>query len=385
MAVAGEDTAPAHAKFGLGRVALPEEIAAWNLDIMPDGTGLPEGEGDVWTGDEVFAENCAVCHGDFAEGVDNWPKLAGGKGTLDRKDPVKTVGSYWPYLSTTYDYVRRSMPFGMAQTLSDDDVYAIVAYILYSNDLVDEDFVLSKDTFLDVEMPNADGFIVDDRAETEYDQFSQEPCMESCKESVEITMRAAVLDVTPDHGGDEAAAEPAPEDDASQMAEATPEEATAESAEESASAPAAESEAAPETADASTPDAAPESADDSEPEAAAEEAAAVAVAADPELVAAGEKVFKKCQACHQVGEGAKNRVGPVLNGVVGRTAGTLDGFKYSKAMIGAGEEGLTWTSETLHEYLADPKGYLKGNKMAFAGLKKPDDVDAVVAFLEAHP
>ena len=131
---------PAYAaqEFGLGRPALPEEIAAWDVDIRPDGTGLPRGRGDVATGEEVFTEHCSACHGDFAEGVDNWPELAGGQGTLADEDPVKTVGSYWPYLATVWDYVNRSMPYGAAQTLTSDQIYAIVAYILYSNDLVDE-------------------------------------------------------------------------------------------------------------------------------------------------------------------------------------------------------------------------------------------------------
>ncbi|MEC9310935.1 MAG: cytochrome c, partial [Pseudomonadota bacterium] len=122
-AVATALAVPAYAeKFGLGRPALPEEIAAWNQDVSPDGTGLPEGSGDVFTGEEIFAEQCAVCHGDFAEGVGNWPKLAGGADTLDHEDPLKTVGSYWPHLSTTWDYVNRSMPFGAAQTLEPDEV-----------------------------------------------------------------------------------------------------------------------------------------------------------------------------------------------------------------------------------------------------------------------
>ncbi len=189
-------------KLGLGRAAMPQEVAAWDLDVSPDGTGLPEGEGSVLDGEEIFADNCAVCHGDFAEGVDNWPKLAGGADTLDHKDPLKTVGSYWPHLSTTFDYVNRSMPFGQAQTLSADETYAIVAYILYSNDIVDEDFVLSKGNFLDVEMPNAGGFIVDDREVSEK-AFWSEPCMSECKPAAaEITMRAAVLDVTPEDSED---------------------------------------------------------------------------------------------------------------------------------------------------------------------------------------
>lgn len=188
--------------LGLGRPALPEEIAAWNLDVSPDGTGLPDGSGDVMAGEEIYLEQCAACHGDFAEGLDNWPSLSGGEGTLDREDPEKTIGSFWPHLSTVWDYVHRSMPFGNAQILTPDDTYAITAYLLYSNALVEDDFVLSKDNFTEVRMPNADGFIEDDRAETEYPVFAAEPCMEGCKESVEITMHASVLDVTPGNEGD---------------------------------------------------------------------------------------------------------------------------------------------------------------------------------------
>jgi len=93
--------------FGLGRAALPEEIAAWDQEVSPDGTGLPSGSGDAIVGEEIFADQCASCHGDFAEGIDNWPKLAGGADTLDHEDPLKTVGSYWPHLSTAFDYVKR--------------------------------------------------------------------------------------------------------------------------------------------------------------------------------------------------------------------------------------------------------------------------------------
>jgi len=122
---------------------------------------------------------------------------------LGDKDPVKTVGSYWPYLSTVWDYVNRSMPFGEAQSLTPDEVYAITAYILYSSDLVEEDFELSHENFATFEMYNKEGFVVDDRAIAEYEQWRAEPCMVNCKPSVEITMRASVLDVTPDEGGDE--------------------------------------------------------------------------------------------------------------------------------------------------------------------------------------
>ena len=97
--------------------------------------------------------------------------------------------------------------------------------------------------------------------------------------------------------------------------------------------------------------------------------------------AAGEKVFKKCAACHVV-DSDKKKVGPSLQNVIGRTAGTTEGFKYSKPMVEAGEGGLVWNAETIGEYLKDPKGYVKGNKMSFAGLKKDDDVANVIAYLQ---
>lgn len=325
--------------FGLGRAALPEEIAAWNLDIHPDGTGLPEGQGDVLEGEEIFAQKCAACHGDFAEGIGNWPKLAGGMDTLDRQDPLKTVGSYWPYLSTSFDYIRRSMPYGNAGTLTDDEVYAIVAYILYSNDLVDDDFVLSKDNFTEVEMPNVDGFFPDDRQETEFAQWVGEPCMTDCKDAVEVTMRAMVLDVTPQETETKAA-------EAVADTATTPEPATV----------AAQEEAVP------TPEVA---------------------ALDPALVAEGEEVFRKCKACHQVGEDAKSGVGPVLNGVVGASAGHIDGFRYSSALMARAEDGLVWNEAALAGFLAAPRTYLKGTKMGFAGLRKDEEIDAVIAYLKS--
>ncbi|WP_371224715.1 c-type cytochrome [Roseovarius sp. 2305UL8-3] len=327
-------TTPALAgKFGLGRAALPEEIAAWDLEVRPDGTGLPAGSGDVLTGEELFSDSCAICHGEFAEGVDNWPKLAGGDDTLADKDPVKTVGSYWPHLSTTWDYVNRSMPFGGAQTLETDEVYAIVAYILYSNDLVDEDFVLSNENFTDVVLPNAEGFIVDDRLEAESHFWNAEPCMENCKDSVEITMRAMVLDVTPEE--EASAAEPAATEDVVEVA------------------------------------------------AVAEEEPAVA-ALDAELIAAGEKVFKKCKACHQIGEDATNKVGPILTGIVGGAAGGVEGFKYSKVLTQMAEDGLVWDEESLTAFLAKPRDFMKGTKMSFAGLKKDEDLSAIIAYLSSY-
>ena len=109
-----------------------------------------------------------------------------------------------------------------------------------------------------------------------------------------------------------------------------------------------------------------------------------ALAQDADEVEAGEKIFKRCAACHQVGPDAKNRVGPELNGIIGRTAGGLEGFNYSKAMTEAGAGGLVWSEETLMTYLEDPKGMVKGTKMAFAGLKSEEDRHAVIEYLEAE-
>lgn len=190
--------------LGLGRKATEDEVAAWDIDVRPDGTGLPAGKGTVAEGEVLFTDNCAVCHGDFGEGVGRWPVLAGGQDTLTDDRPEKTIGSYWPYLSTVYDYVRRAMPFGNARSLSDDDVYAITAYLLYLNDIVDdEEFELSNDNFADIHLPNEENFIPDDRFQ-EAHYANKEPCMTDCKPGpVEITMRARVLDVTPEGGGDD--------------------------------------------------------------------------------------------------------------------------------------------------------------------------------------
>ena len=141
--------------LGLGRPALPEEIAAWDTDVRPDGTGLPPGRGTALEGEEIFAQKCAVCHGDFGEGVDRWPALAGGQGTLTDERPLRTIGSYWPYLSTAWDYIYRAMPYGDAASLSADETYALVAYLLLVNDLIDDDeFELNQDNLAGIELPS---------------------------------------------------------------------------------------------------------------------------------------------------------------------------------------------------------------------------------------
>lgn len=194
-------------KYGIGREARPEEIAGWDIDVRPDGQGLPPGRGSAKDGEEVYMAKCAACHGEFGEGAGRWPVLAGGKGTLKSDDPGKTVGSYFPYLASVFDYVRHAMPFGDAQSMSNDELYSVVAYLLFLNDIVEENFVLSNDTFKQVKMPNAGGFYDDDRETTERVFWNAKPCMTNCKPEVKVTGRARVIDVTPEdakarRGGD---------------------------------------------------------------------------------------------------------------------------------------------------------------------------------------
>jgi cytochrome c2 len=182
-------------KLSLGQPASAEEIKGWDIDIRPDGKGLPVGRGNAVDGEGMFIQKCASCHGEFAEGAGRYPVLAGGIDSLDTHDPVKTVGSYWPYATTAFDYIRRAMPFGHAQSLSNDEVYAMTAYILYSNDVIEEDFELNQNTLALVEMPNRNGFIKDDRP----DVPMVEPCMKNClsKKPV-VTGKARQVNVTPD-------------------------------------------------------------------------------------------------------------------------------------------------------------------------------------------
>jgi mono/diheme cytochrome c family protein len=184
--------------YGIGHAASPEQIAGWDIDVRADGQGAPPGQGSVKAGEKVYLDKCAACHGEFGESAGRWPQLAQGKGTLASNDPVKTVGSYYPYLSSVFDYIRRSMPFGDAQSLSNDELYAVTAFVLNLNDIVDDKFVLSKATWSQVKMPNQGGFFDDDRKAAEKAFWNANPCMKDCRPPVKITGRAAVIDVTPD-------------------------------------------------------------------------------------------------------------------------------------------------------------------------------------------
>jgi len=143
----------------LGRVAAPEELAPWDISIGPDGAGLPAGSGTPPQGEAVYVAKCLACHGEKGAGKPNDP-LAGGRGTLaGDQAPVKTVGSFWPYATTLFDYVRRAMPLNQSKSLSDDEVYAVVAYILRLNGVIEENQTIDAQTLPKVRMPNADGFV----------------------------------------------------------------------------------------------------------------------------------------------------------------------------------------------------------------------------------
>ena len=183
--------------FNLGSIATSQQVKGWDIDVRPDGVGAPIGSGTALDGEEVFAEQCASCHGDFGEGVDRWPELVGGEGTLNTHDPLKTTGSYWPYASTIYDYIYRAMPYGVAQSLSHDETYEIVAYLLYMSDIIDEDFVLSEKNIGEIEMPNRNGFLLPDPRPDILNTNGQ-PCMSNCNVSTKIIGKARDIDVTPE-------------------------------------------------------------------------------------------------------------------------------------------------------------------------------------------
>jgi mono/diheme cytochrome c family protein len=149
-------------KYGLGRTPSPEEIHRWDISISPDGTGLPEGSGTAAAGKEIYANRCAKCHGAKGEGRDSVP-VAGGQGTLKNPKPLRTVGSYWPYATTIWDYVNRAMPFNNPGMLTHDQVYSVTAYILFLNGIVSETAVIDARTLPKVRMPNRDGFVSDSR------------------------------------------------------------------------------------------------------------------------------------------------------------------------------------------------------------------------------
>lgn len=143
---------------GLGTAASPQAIAAWSMTVFPDGRGLPEGRGTAVDGKPVYEKYCASCHGTKAEGG-SAEELAGARHGLTDASPDKTIGTYWPYATTLFDFVRRSMPMEAPGSLSNDQLYAVCAYLLYLNGIVHETFELNASTLPRVNMPNREGFV----------------------------------------------------------------------------------------------------------------------------------------------------------------------------------------------------------------------------------
>ena len=143
----------------LGREATPAQVAGWDISVGPDGAGLPPGKGTPATGAIVYEQKCQTCHGAKGVGQPN-DRLVGGQGTLASKAPVRTIGSYWPYATTVFDYVRRSMPYIQPQTLSADEVYAVTAYLLNLNGIIGENDEMNAQTLPKVKMPNQSNFIL---------------------------------------------------------------------------------------------------------------------------------------------------------------------------------------------------------------------------------
>ncbi len=322
LALAVLPTAAAQARdYGLGRTPSEAEIAEWDIDIRPDGKGLPKGSGTPEEGEAIYVEKCASCHGDFAEGAGRYPALMGGQGTLATDEPVKTIGSYWPFASTVWDYVHRAMPFGNAQSLTDDETYALTAYLLNANDLIPYDHTLNQDNFADVTMPNEDGFHRKERPEFP----DYEACMQDCKDSVEIIGRATDIGVTPEEDSDTGSGEPAADSGGDGTSQDTQ------------------------------------------------------LAGEPQ---AGKEVFQQCSGCHTIEEDGAHRMGPNLHGVVGREAGTAQGFNsYSSAMKDA---DVVWDAETLKKYLANPRGFIPQTSMPFGGIDDDQALQDLIAYLKQN-
>ena len=165
VAASAASAADESERTGLGHEATAGELQAAGFTVFPDGKGLPEGQGTAREGSAVYQQFCAACHGRNAEGEDD-AALVGGRDSLTSERPRRTVESYWPYATTLWDYVRRSMPYESPGSLTDDEIYAVVAHLLNLMGLVGEDDVLDRESLPKIEMPNRDGFVPDDRPDT---------------------------------------------------------------------------------------------------------------------------------------------------------------------------------------------------------------------------
>ena len=184
--------------YGFGQPATTAEIAGWDIDVRPDGTGLPTGRGSVAAGQPIYDAKCAGCHGTFGES-NSYLQIAGGVGSLGSDQPVRTTGSKLNYATTLWDYINRAMPFEAPKTLTADEVYALTAYVLYLNDILPADAVLDRDSLPRVTMPNRNGFttahgfmVRDGKPDTRNVR-----CMKNCVAHVRLTSEM------PDHARDQ--------------------------------------------------------------------------------------------------------------------------------------------------------------------------------------
>ena len=151
------------AQYNVGDALKPEDVAAVDISVLPNGVGLPEGHGTARDGAKIYATHCAACHGDHGEGRGDFVALVGGRGSLSTDQPLLTVGSYWPTATTLFDYIRRAMPYNTPGVLTTNEVYAVSAWILEKNEIVAPGTVLDRRSLPKVRMPNADGFTPDPR------------------------------------------------------------------------------------------------------------------------------------------------------------------------------------------------------------------------------
>ena len=168
---------------GIGRPATTLEIAGWDIAVRGDGHNLPPGSGTAKEGEELYVTHCAACHGDFGEGLERWPALMGGRGSLRSDQPRRTIGSFWQHAPAVFDYIRRAMPYAAPQSLSNDEYYAITAYVLFLNELIGEEDKMDATSLPKLAMPNRDGFVLEGRPDTENDA-----CMNNCRQGRAVTV-----------------------------------------------------------------------------------------------------------------------------------------------------------------------------------------------------